>query len=218
MALDILILLIIVALIFQKLWSVIGTKPTDTTTPISKESAAKIFDILMKENLKNSKKNRVVDGGELQSESSEISAIDKVLRRIPNFNQEAFINSAQRAFELIVAGFAKGDINTLKMLIDKNLFKSFENVINQRKADGIVAENDFVGFESAEIINAQIDEKNHARITVRFVSEQANVLRNAGGKVIEGDENFIQTITDVWTFERDIKSSTPNWFLVSTKK
>ena len=57
-----------------------------------------------------------------------------------------------------------------------------------------------------------------AKITVRFISEQANVLRDAKGDVIEGDENFIQSITDVWTFERNITSASPNWMLVSTKK
>ena len=45
MAFDIIILLVVIAVIFQKLWSVLGTKPTETH-PISQESAAKIFDIL----------------------------------------------------------------------------------------------------------------------------------------------------------------------------
>ena len=38
------------------------------------------------------------------------------------------------------------------------------------------------------------------------------------GDVIEGDDRFIQCITDVWTFERSLTSSNPNWVLVSTKK
>ena len=53
---------------------------------------------------------------------------------------------------------------------------------------------------------------------MEFVSEQVNILRDAEGKVIEGDENYIQNITDVWTFERAISSTSPNWVLVSTKK
>ena len=43
MALDIIILLLVVVVVFQKLWSVLGTKTTETR-PISKESAEKIFD------------------------------------------------------------------------------------------------------------------------------------------------------------------------------
>lgn len=217
MALDILILLLVVAVVFQKLWSVLGTKPTETR-PISKESAEKIFDILMKENLRHSQKN-TVDGGELNAEpNTELSETEKVLRQIPRFNQESFINGAKRAFEIIITSFANGDTTPLKTLVGKNLVKKFDEIIKQRKADGITAETDFVGFNSAEIVNAKIDEKSNAHIAVRFVSEQANVLKDAKGNVIEGDENFIQSITDVWTFEKSINATSPNWILVSTKK
>lgn len=217
MALDILILLLVIAVVFQKLWSILGTRPTETR-PISKESAEKIFDILMKENLKHSQKN-TVNGGELNAESSsELTETEKVLRQIPRFNQESFLNGAKRAFEIIITSFASGDTTTLKTLVGKNLVKKFDEIIKQRKADGITAETDFVGFNSAEIINAKIDDKSNAQIAVRFVSEQANVLKDAAGNVIEGDENFIQSITDIWTFEKSINATSPNWILVSTKK
>lgn len=218
MAFDILILLLVVALVLQKLWGVLGTKPDNTATPISKESAAKIFDILMKENIRNSQQKNSIDGGELKSEATEMSEVEKTLSKIPHFSSESFLTGAKRAFEMIISEFSKGNIDTLKALIDKKLLKNFEAIIKQRQAEGITSENDFVGFNSVEIINAKIDEKNNAQITVRFVSEQANVLRNSDGTVIEGDENFIQSITDVWTFERNIQSTSPNWLLVSTKK
>lgn len=218
MAFDILILLLVVALVLQKLWGVLGTKPDNTATPISKESAAKIFDILMKENIRNSQQKNSIDGGELKSEATEMSEVEKTLSKIPHFSSESFLTGAKRAFEMIISEFSKGNIDTLKALVDKKLLKNFEAIIKQRQAEGITSENDFVGFNSVEIINAKIDEKNNAQITVRFVSEQANVLRNSDGTVIEGDENFIQSITDVWTFERNIQSTSPNWLLVSTKK
>ena len=163
----------------------------------------------MKENLKNSK-SATMDGGELKVQpDDEPNELEKVLRKIPHFSQESFLNGAKKAFEIIITSFANGDISTLKTLIGKNLLKKFE---------GICAETDFVGFNSAEIVNAKIDAKNNAQISVRFVSEQANVLKDAKGEIIEGDENFIQSITDIWTFERNINSNTPNWLLVSTKK
>ena len=220
MAFDIIVLLIVVVLIFQKLWSVLGTRPEKITRPISKESAAKIFDILMKETMKNSDKEKedVVDGGELDSKPKEMSEIELVLTRIPNFDADKFLAGAQRAFEMIVVAFAKGEIEILKPLLNSKMFKSFEKIIKQRKEENITAETDFVGFSSVEILGANIDEKNNAKISVRFVSEQANVLRNADGEIIEGDENFIQSVTDVWTFERNIESKSPNWLLVSTKK
>lgn len=218
MAFDIIVLLIVVFLIFQKLWSVLGTRPEKITRPISKESAAKIFDILMKESMKQSDREEVVDGGELHSEPKEMSETDRVLAQIPNFDTDRFLASAQKAFEMIVTSFAKGEIEILKPLLNSKMFKNFEKIIKQRKEEKITAETDFVGFSSVEIVNAGVDEKKNAKISVRFVSEQANVLRNAEGEIIEGDENFIQSVTDVWTFERNIESRSPNWLLVSTKK
>ena len=69
MALDIIILLVVVVIIFQKLWSLLGTRANNASTPISQESAAKIFDILMKENMRHAKQKDTVNGGELKAES-----------------------------------------------------------------------------------------------------------------------------------------------------
>ena len=49
--LDIIILLFVVVMVFAKLKNLLGTRP-ENETEISKESAAKIFDILMQEHNK----------------------------------------------------------------------------------------------------------------------------------------------------------------------
>ena len=56
-----------------------------------------------------------------------------------------------------------------------------------------------------------------AFVTAKFVSEQVNVTRNREGEVIEGDPVRVVTITDIWTFARDIRSRDPNWSLVATR-
>ena len=53
-------------------------------------------------------------------------------------------------------------------------------------------------------------------MTIRFVSEQVNVTRDAAGAVVEGDPNKVETITDVWTFTRNTRARDPNWFLIQT--
>ena len=75
-----------------------------------------------------------------------------------------------------------------------------------------------ISFDSAEITNAKITKNDLVKITVKFISEQVNLLKNKDGEIIEGDEQYIQNITDVWTFERSITSASPNWLLTSTKK
>ena len=56
-----------------------------------------------------------------------------------------------------------------------------------------------------------------AQVTVRFESEQTNVTRNAEGQPIDGAPNQVETIIDLWTFERDMAIDDPNWRLVETE-
>ena len=222
-SLDIIILLVAVVLIFQKLRSLLGTRPDEEVTRIriSDENAARIFDMIAKEAEKQQLTARTAAegfSGTAEEETEELSDTDKTLTNIPGFNKERFLTGAKRAFEIIICAFSQGDTETLEKLVSPQLIKKFQEIIEDRRAQGITAETDLIGFEQAEIVNADIDEENNAKITVKFISEQVNLLRNKDNEVIQGDENFIQNITDIWTFERCLTSVNPNWLLVSTKK
>lgn len=223
-SLDIIILLVAVVLIFQKLRSLLGTRPDEEITRIriSDENAARIFDMIAKEAEKQQPVDAKIVNGALfshsEKEEPELSETDKVLANIPNFSKEHFLTGAKRAFEIIICAFSQGDTETLENLVAPKLIKKFQEIIENRRAEGITAETDLIGFNNAEILSAGIDDDNNVRITVKFVSEQVNLLRNKDNEVIQGDENFIQNITDIWTFERCLTSANPNWLLVSTKK
>lgn len=221
---DILVLLVVVVLIFSRLKAVLGTRPADTNQKQAEENAAKLFDLIVKEAQQNPQsvaakvvqlENSAAD--EVKSDEN-LTETDKVLNSIPNFDKNNFLSGAKRAFEIIVEAFARGDVATLEKLVNKNLLKKFQDVIENRQAQGLTAEADFIGFNKAEIIKAKIGKNQVVKIIVEFVSEQVNLLKNKQGDVIEGDDKFIQNITDVWTFERALTSTNPNWILVSTKK
>ncbi len=211
---DIIILLLVVVFILQRLKSVLGTRPQGESTKLSDESAAKIFDIIMKEAEKNKQKNN--DKEELKEIN--LTETQKTLAQIPNFEEKNFLTGAKKAFEIILTAFSKADLETLEMLVNKTIYNKFKDIIEQRKNEGITAELDFIGFDKAEIIDAKINKNNIAKITVEFVSQQVNLLKDKEEKIIEGDDQYIQTITDKWTFEKEITSTNPNWVLVSTKK
>ncbi len=217
MYLDILVLLVVVALIFQRLWRVLGTRPEEEPRQIklSKEGAEKLCDLLRDEVEKRStSQDEVKESGNV----AEMSDLDITLSKIPGFNKIGFINSAKKAFQIITEAFNKADTETLKVLVDKNIFKKLAAIIKERKENEVTAETDFICFDKAEITKAIIDDKDNAFLSVEFVSEQVNVLRNKEGEVIQGDENYIQTITDVWTFTKPLDAKINSWLLVSTKK
>ncbi len=73
-----------------------------------------------------------------------------------------------------------------------------------------------VGISTSEIIEASMDGRV-AFVTVKFVTEQIEVTRDAAGDVIEGDPTRVATVTDIWTFARNTRSRNPNWTLVATE-
>ena len=134
----------------------------------------------------------------------------------PSFDPLAFTAGARAAFTNIVEAFAKGDTQPLRPLLDGPTFASFEAAIRGRNERREKAETTLIGFEASDISAAEL-QGSVAQVTVRFVSEQINVVRNAEGQIAEGNPNEVQKVVDLWTFRRDTKSSDPNWLLIKTE-
>jgi predicted lipid-binding transport protein (Tim44 family) len=132
------------------------------------------------------------------------------------FDPIGFTGGARAAFTTIVEAFAKGDTAALRPLLDGPTYTSFEAAIRGRAERKEKAETTLIGFEASDIAAASL-QGSEAVVTVRFVSEQINVVRNAEGQIIDGNPNEVQKVIDLWTFRRDTKSSDPNWLLIKTE-
>lgn len=208
--LDIIFLLILVLVIFSKLRNVLGTNTEETkVVMLSKEQFEKVY---------NEIKNNAVKPTDEVVDINSLSPLDRELTKIPNFNKGMFIKGAQKAFEMILSSFSKGDSKTLSKLVSKDLLKKFDSVIQERQDNGITSEMDLIGFVETEVESVCFVDNNKVNLVVKFVSEQVNLLKNAEGEVIEGDENYIQQISDIWTFEKSLDAKVNNWVLCSTKK
>ncbi len=134
----------------------------------------------------------------------------------PGFEPIGFTGGARAAFTAIVEAFARGDTATLKPLLDSTTYASFEAAIRGRIERNEKAETTLIGFEASDIAGAEM-QGTHAVVTVRFVSEQINVVRNADSQIVDGNPNEVQKVVDLWTFRRDTTSGDPNWQLVKTE-
>jgi predicted lipid-binding transport protein (Tim44 family) len=134
----------------------------------------------------------------------------------PSFEPIGFTAGARAAFTTIVEAFAKDDTASLRPLLDPPTYASFEAAIRGRAERKEKAETTLIGFEASDIAAAGL-QGSEASVTVRFVSEQINVLRNAEGQIVDGNPNEVQKVIDLWTFRRDTKSSDPNWLLIKTE-
>jgi predicted lipid-binding transport protein (Tim44 family) len=134
----------------------------------------------------------------------------------PTFDLDSFLEGAKVAFAMIVEAFAKGDKATLEPLLAPPVFASFAAAIDERQRLGRTLETELVALRGAEVVGAAL-EGRLARVTVRFTSEQINCTRDASGAVVEGDPSAVETVVDLWTFQRDVTSRDPNWALVETR-
>jgi len=143
-------------------------------------------------------------------------AVSQVQIYDPNFNEEDFLVGACVAFEMILKSFALADVDELKPLVSNEVYGNFAKAIQDREQAGHVMEDTLVGIMKSELVEACMD-GNDANVTIKFVSEQMNAVRDENGDVVEGNANVVLKVTDFWTFARDTKSVDPNWLLVATR-
>jgi predicted lipid-binding transport protein (Tim44 family) len=144
-----------------------------------------------------------------------VTALKQIEHADKNFTQDRFLAGAEKAFEMILSNFMKGDKKGFKDLVSPGLLKQFSDVIDERDKNGQRAEMAFLRVVGVSIKDITI--KNHkALIQVLFQSEQTQLLKNDKNEVLEGDPDHIDQVEEVWTFERPLTSTTPNWILIST--
>ncbi|QQR36589.1 Tim44 domain-containing protein [Devosia oryziradicis] len=140
-----------------------------------------------------------------------------VVEADPTFTPKSFLDGAKQAYEMIVTAYAAGDRQTLKNLLEKDVFEGFQRAIAEREAAGQTVDFTFVGLPKVEISEAEYDRKN-VLITVRFHAEVVSATRDKDGNLVEGNADQVQTIADEWTFARNPKSRDPNWKVVTTSQ
>ena len=148
--------------VFAKLWSLLGTLPNGSAT-----------------------KKKVV---RLRPEEVVIKKNDFY----QGFDENDFLEGAERAFDMILKAYHSGEKKTLQELVSADICKAFF----QEKPNAIPSK---IYLAQSEILSKKI-EAGKAQVKVRFVSEQAF-------------QDSVRETQDVWTFTRFVKTENPNWLL-----
>lgn len=215
---DIIILAIIAAAVVFKLYKVLGDKRFDpgtvaskipvTTRPKDQPKELKLVSAPSAEEIKARETEQEKKyGAVLWQQIKELQKVDRY------FNPDVFIEGAKDAFGLIITAYAKEETARLQGLVGKTMFSTLEAEIARRKAQNEIHETTLIAVKSAEIKKVEWDKKS-IQITIRFRTEQVNLIKDVRGKIIEGDPSEIDEVTDIWTFERPLHTSDPNWLLI----
>ena len=140
------------------------------------------------------------------------------MKRIePAFSVGEFVQGARGAYEMIVMGFERGDLDEIQPFLSEEVFETFVDVVSAREDQGLKIEAEFVGVRETALQDVRFDkDTNLAEITMRFVGELTSVVRDKGGDIVEGSPTAVKRQKDTWVFARTMGSNDPNWLLVST--
>ena len=141
--------------------------------------------------------------------------LDQLDKAEGGFDAHTFAEGAKGAYEMIVSAFAAGDRSTLQNLLSSEVMESFGQVISEREKNGETVDTTFVSLDESKISDVQIRGKT-AQITVAFESKLITATYTRDKSLVDGDPEKIVSVSDVWTFARDVGASDPNWRLVAT--
>ena len=223
------VLLAVAVLIFIKLRSVLGQRtgrerppydPYSAPDPVRNAPGDKVIPLPQRtsEPAKPAEPSEPVDryAGIAVPGSPVARGLDAIMAADKSFDVKHFIAGARSAYEMIVTAYAEGDRRALKNLLAREVYDGFEAVIREREARGETAETRFVSIDTTDITAAELRGKT-AQITLRFVSQLVSATRDRNGNVIDGSADKVTSVTDVWTFARDVTARDPNWKLVATE-
>lgn len=219
MSLDIIIYAVVAAILLFRLWSLLGQRnddeierPNPFVAPKPPEQPGSNTDLASDRKLSDAPlllKQVSVAPTSLAGSLEQIHSLD------PSFDEKKFLQGARQALVMIIENFSHDNLTSIERLLGPDVLPHFQAAISARQASGQKMDSKVLRVVDAETVSASTI-GTLATITVRFISEQENILRDSSGQVIGGDVGKVEQVTDIWTFARDTQSTDPNWILVET--
>jgi predicted lipid-binding transport protein (Tim44 family) len=210
---QLLVLAGIAVFLILRLKSVLGTREGFEKPPVApaeKRSSRPDFEVI--EGGPDRDITDYVEEGSVQA-----TALAAMKRAEPSFQVGEFVQGARSAYEMILMGFERGELDNLQGFLAEDVFDSFVDAVAQREDQGLTIEAEFIGVRETAVMNASFDETTRvAEVTMRFVAELTSVVRNRDGEIVEGDPKAVKRQKDIWVFARSMGADDPNWQLVAT--
>ena len=149
--------------------------------------------------------------------SPSAKAFAAMKRADPSFGVSDFLSGARGAYEMIVMGYERGELAEIQPFLSEDIYESFVDGIAAREDQGLTIEANFIGVREMALENVTLDpDTKEAEMTLKFVAELTQAVRDKDGDIIEGSLTDVKKQKDSWVFARIMGSDDPNWFLVST--
>lgn len=190
---EIIALVIIVALIYAKLNSILG-RPIG----ISREDLdSKALDLKNTEPVEIEAKR--IDHMDYAIDEKFKPIINNIERVDQNFNFYEFLDGTCEAFKIVVEAFNTKNPQILSDFLTKEMWSLMQENINNKNNPGI----SFVKFLEVKLEEAREDLTNFYMV-IKILTQQKCVNKDV--------EEFFEVL-DLWTFEKNIQDKNNNWLL-----
>uniref|UniRef100_A0A0B7A5V4 Mitochondrial import inner membrane translocase subunit TIM44 n=1 Tax=Arion vulgaris TaxID=1028688 RepID=A0A0B7A5V4_9EUPU len=153
------------------------------------------------------KVGQVFGGIFTKTEMSEV--LTEICKIDPNFNKEEFIRLCEKEIiPNILEAMVRGDLEILKDWCYEAPFNTLAHPIEQAKKAGYFFDSKVLDVSHADVIAGKIMEHGPV-LVINFNAQQIMVVRDAKGKLIEGDPDKILRILYVWALCRDQEELNP---------
>ena len=213
---DIFILAMVAVFIINRLRNSLGKKTgneTDIAQKFSQKQSKFTESNPDKEIDSGKRKQRDTTKLKLHKNSLISEKLNDIIKIDRNFTVENFIDGAKKAFEFILLKYSENDIKSLKPLISEKIHSAFIEQIRSREKSNQKLGITILKIDEPEIIEIKIKNNKLCFIKLEFKSQQVQTTKDQNDNVIDGNDNLILNITELWTFSKDIKTKNPNWVL-----
>lgn len=219
MSLDIVLYAVVAAALLARLWFVLGRRGEDEPqrpNPFVKPAPNPEDEESKKNKLAAAEGDppRLLKAFHAPPDSL-AGGLERIAALDSSFDEKIFLRDVSASFQAIVENFAKGDLKPIESKLGPGVLERFRQALEARQKAGQTMQSRILRVKDVETTAAKTEDAT-AMITVRFVSEQENMLKDGQGKIVGGAEGAIEEITDVWTFSRDTKSPNTDWILTQT--
>ena len=117
---------------------------------------------------------------------------------------------------MVLEAYADGDKDILKGLLTDETLEIYSNAIDVRKAAGQTQVTDLGRLRKVSIESARV-EGSTAHIRVLYEAYLTSALRDSDGNIVEGDPDVLSFISEIWEYQRNLKSPDQTWYLAEVE-
>jgi predicted lipid-binding transport protein (Tim44 family) len=210
---ELIILALMSAYIFSKLWQTLGSRPPDFGSNDQEGTKKNVINVSTKDSEKekeyNTKVAQVNDIDDYRIIYSDATSFIK--KHVKDFSWDNFLMGVDIAFRKIITSFADDDLKNVEKILDPNVIQSLNSAIKQRQDSGLKLNCDIKNVETS-IINATTND-HQILIDVQILSDQQNTITNGNNEIVKNPTQMVHRFVDIWTFTMDIHTTPPKWII-----